>query len=444
MAGIFFLTLSDANAKWLGASYHPLQILFLRALIALPVVTALALWLGGRRVLRTGHLRLHLARGAINVVSACCFYLGLNSLPLAEATAIAFAAPLFVTALSVFVLKERVDSRRWLAVLAGFAGVLIIVRPGTDAFQAATLLPLTTAMLYAVMMTTARGISPSEGMLTTTFYIVAGQFLCSILTLPWVWQAPAIGDLPYFAGVALFSTLGLTLITQAFRIAPASVVAPFDYTGLIWATVLGWVFWREAPDALAYLGAAFIAGSGIYIALREARSKPRRVSAEGALFGGRREVATQRASRGRIASRLARHRRQGRADRFKPGRPRTPARHHGHVQVQRRKPLAQHVRRAGLPLQLLPQFGAARVHALAQQVGGRAFRGPLRRIVAIGEGRIDGRDQPDQQVQEARALGLVGQRRQAGLRRHVVQMQDHGRAFCHDLTVRRHQRRHLA
>ena len=79
LAGIFFLTLSDASAKWLGASYHPLQILFLRALIALPVVTALALWLGGRRVLRTGHLRLHLARGAINVVSACCFYLGLNS-----------------------------------------------------------------------------------------------------------------------------------------------------------------------------------------------------------------------------------------------------------------------------------------------------------------------------------------------------------------------------
>lgn len=252
MAGIFFLTLSDTNAKWLGASYHPLQILFLRALIALPVVTALALWLGGRRVLRTGHLRLHLARGAINVVSACCFYLGLNSLPLAEATAIAFAAPLFVTALSVFVLKERVDSRRWLAVLAGFAGVLIIVRPGTDAFQAATLLPLTTAMLYAVMMTTARGISPSEGMLTTTFYIVAGQFLCSILTLPWVWQAPAIGDLPYFAGVALFSTLGLTLITQAFRIAPASVVAPFDYTGLIWATVLDLYVavmtrWRPGP-----------------------------------------------------------------------------------------------------------------------------------------------------------------------------------------------------
>ncbi len=274
--GIFFLTLSDANAKWLGTSYNPLQILFLRALIALPFVTALAVWLGARRVLRTAHPGLHLTRGAINVVSACCFYLGLRALPLAEATAIAFAAPLFVTALSVLILKERVDGRRWLAVLAGFAGVLIIVRPGTDAFQAATLLPLTTAFLYAVMMITARGISRGEGMLTTTFYIVAGQLVCSAVALPWVWHTPAMVDLPYFAAVALFSTLGLALITQGFRIAPASVVAPFDYTGLIWATLLGWIFWREAPDAYAYLGALFIAGSGVYIAVREARGSHKR------------------------------------------------------------------------------------------------------------------------------------------------------------------------
>jgi len=231
-------------------------------------------------VLRTAHPGLHLTRGAINVVSACCFYLGLRALPLAEATAIAFAAPLFVTALSVLILKERVDGKRWLAVLAGFAGVLIIVRPGTDAFQAATLLPLTTAMLYAVMMITARGISHGEGMLTTTFYIVAGQLVCSAVGLPWVWHTPALADLPYFAAVALFSTLGLALITQGFRIAPASVVAPFDYTGLIWATLLGRIFWREAPDAYAYLGALFIAGSGVYIALREAHgSRKRRAKA---------------------------------------------------------------------------------------------------------------------------------------------------------------------
>ncbi len=277
--GIFFLTLSDASAKWLGATYNPLQILFMRALIALPFVTALALWLGGRRVLRTMHPGLHLMRGAINVISASCFYLGLQALPLAETTAIAFAAPLFVTALSVLILKERVDGKRWLAVLAGFAGVLIVVRPGTQAFQAATLLPLTTALLYAVMMITARGINRAEGMLTITFYIVLGQLVWSSLGLAWVWRAPAAEDLPYFGAVALFSTLGLTLITQGFRIGPASVVAPFDYTGLVWATILGWIFWREAPDAYACLGAVFIAGSGVYIAVREARGKSRRRAA---------------------------------------------------------------------------------------------------------------------------------------------------------------------
>lgn len=277
--GIFFLTLSDANAKWLGATYSPIQILFLRAMIALPFVTALCLILGGRRTLRTTHVGLHLTRGAINVVSASCFYLGLRALPLAEATAIAFAAPLFVTALSVLILKERVDRIGWLSVVAGFVGVLIIVRPGTEAFQAATLLPLTTAALYAVMMITARGISRNEGMLTTTFYIVAGQAICSAVALPWFWTTPQWADLPYFAGVALFSTLGLALITQGFRIAPASVVAPFDYTGLLWATLLGWIFWREAPDAYAYLGALFIAGSGLTIALREARAKRRRRAA---------------------------------------------------------------------------------------------------------------------------------------------------------------------
>ncbi|AHV91435.1 eamA-like transporter family protein [Bordetella holmesii 41130] len=276
VAGIFCLTLSDAQAKWLGASYSPIQILFLRALIAAPVVLVLAACLGGRRSLRTRHPGIHLLRGAINIVSASCFYLGLNYLPLAENTAIAFAAPLFVTALSVFLLKERVDGRRWLAVAAGFAGVLVIVRPGSASFQLAALLPLVTALLYAVMMITARTIGKAEGMLTTMFYIVAGQLVCSAVLIPWFWQAPRMNDLPLFAGVAVFSTLGLTLITQGFRIGPASVVAPFDYTGLLWATLLGWLIWGETPALSATLGAVFIAGSGLYIAWRETGHRRRR------------------------------------------------------------------------------------------------------------------------------------------------------------------------
>ncbi len=209
-AGILFLTCSDALAKWVGQYYGPVQILFLRAAIAFPVVLALVLALGGRRALRTRHVKLHLVRGALNILSAALFYLSLQSLPLAEAVAIAFSAPLFVTALSVLALKERVDGQRWLAVGAGFAGVLVIVRPGAASFQMAALLPLATAALYAVMMLTARGINAAESMLTTMLYIVVGQLVCSAVVVPVFWTPLAWPHLPFFAGIALFSTLGLT------------------------------------------------------------------------------------------------------------------------------------------------------------------------------------------------------------------------------------------
>ncbi|MEI2414598.1 DMT family transporter [Orrella sp. JC864] len=269
MAGIFFLTLSDSLAKWLGQFYAPIQLLFMRGALALPVVTVLVLAWGGRRALRTRYLGTHLLRGAVNVASASCFYLGLTMLPLAETTAIAFAAPLCVTALSVIAFGERVDARAWAAVLIGFVGVLIVVRPGMAGFQPAALLPLATAVGYAVMMVSARRIGPEEGMLTTMFYIALGQVLVSAAAQPWFWQPVQSQHALGIAGIALFSTLGLGLITQGFRIAPASVVAPFDYTGLIWAALIGWLFWDEVPDAWAYTGAALIVGSGLYIAMRQ-------------------------------------------------------------------------------------------------------------------------------------------------------------------------------
>lgn len=276
-AGIFFLTCSDALAKWIGQFYSPVQILFLRAAIALPVVLALVLALGGRRAVRTRHVGVHMVRGAINIISASFFYLGLQALPLAEATAIAFSAPLFVTALSVMVLKESVGARRWIAVAVGFAGVLVIVRPGAASFQTAALLPLATAALYAIMMLTARAIGAAESMLTTMLYIVVGQLVFSALAVPFFWTPLTGSHWPFFMGIALLSTLGLTFITQGFRIGPASVVAPFDYTGLLWASLLGWMVWRESPDLFDTVGAALIVGSGVAIAWHEARrSKKRR------------------------------------------------------------------------------------------------------------------------------------------------------------------------
>jgi drug/metabolite transporter (DMT)-like permease len=273
LAGIFCLAVSDGLAKWLGAFYSPIQLLFLRALIALPLVTALALFLGGRGALRTRHIGVHLLRGALNVVSAACFYLGLTMLPLAENTAVAFCAPLFVTAISVAFLGEKVSTGGWLAIFVGFAGVMVIVRPSPGNMQWAALLPLATALGYAVMMVSAKRIGARESMFTTMFHIVLGQLIFAGLPLVFVWKPIDGAHLPGFIGLAVCSTAGLGLITQAFRIAPASTVAPFDYFGLISAGLLGWFFWDELPSVWFYVGALMIAASGIYVALSNGRRK---------------------------------------------------------------------------------------------------------------------------------------------------------------------------
>lgn len=271
MGGVLCLSVSDALAKWLGSFYPAIQLLFLRGVIALPIVLMLILWKEGKPSLFTHNLGVHSIRGLLNLVSACSFYFGLTLLPLAEATAIAFAAPLFVIALSRPLLNESVETRRWIAALVGFIGVLVVVRPGGATFQVASVLPLCTAIGYALMMITARKIKGEESMLTTMLYIVFFQAVFSVALQPWFWVTPAPEHLLAFLGLSVFSTLGLTLITQGFRIGPVSVVAPFDYAGLFWAGLLGWLFWHELPDTWTYLGAGIIVASGVYICLRETR-----------------------------------------------------------------------------------------------------------------------------------------------------------------------------
>ena len=272
-AGMLCLSVNDALAKWLGAFYSPLQIIFLRSLLGLPLAAAIAFAFHGRGAFATRHPGVHLLRGGLNVFAAFTFFLSLLYLPLAEATAIAFASPIFVTGLSALFLKERVGPRRWAAVLAGFVGVLIIVRPGSQSFQPAALLPLVSALLYAFMMISARRIGASESVWTMMFYVISAPLLFSTALVPFVWRGPAWEHLPWFLAIAVFGMAAITLISQGFRLAPAAVVAPFDYTGLIWAGLFGWAFWREVPDAWTVAGAAVIVASTLYIGYREARVK---------------------------------------------------------------------------------------------------------------------------------------------------------------------------
>ncbi|WP_417685343.1 DMT family transporter [Roseibium sp.] len=267
--GVACLCVNDAIAKTLGDTYSPIQILFLRNLIALPIAALIAYRLGGSEALKTYRPAAHLVRGLIWLLAATLFFTGLTFLDLAEATVLIFAAPLFITALSAFLLKEPVGWRRWSAVIVGFIGVLIVVRPGAGTFQAASLFPLATAVLYALLMISARWVDPRESVWTLMLYLVGAGALLSALVCPFIWVEVQVQDIWLFFAIALFGTAGITLMTQAFRLAPAATIAPLDYSALIWATLLGYLFWNEIPDLATYLGAAIIIASGVFIVMRE-------------------------------------------------------------------------------------------------------------------------------------------------------------------------------
>ncbi len=269
-AGVAFLVCNDAIAKMLTDRYDPVQIIFLRNLIAVPMIVALVLALRGSGELRTRHLGLHALRGVLMLAGAYLYFTSLRFLPLAEATALIFSAPIFITALSVPLLGEAVGWRRWGAVLLGFVGVLVVVQPGAAGFQPAALLPVGAAALYALFMVSARWIGPREGLWTMMLFVTLFPMIYAAPFAMWVWTPVQGQDLSLFLTIAILGSLGITLIGQAFRMAPAAVVAPFDYTALIWAAALGWLIWGDLLSVSTLLGALIIAASGILIVLREA------------------------------------------------------------------------------------------------------------------------------------------------------------------------------
>lgn len=267
--GVACLSTNDALAKFLVAEYSPLQILFLRNIIALPFAILLTLKMDGPGALRSRRPVAHLLRGILWIAATLLFFTSVFYLELAEATALIFVAPLFITAISAAFLREQVGPRRWIAVSVGFVGVLIVIRPGTEAFQPVSLLPVLTAFIYALLMLGARWVDPRESVWTMLLYLTGTSALLSAFIVPFVWQPVRPGDLWFFAAIALFGTAGMTMMTQAFRLVPATIVAPLDYTGLVWATAFGWLIWNEVPDRMAFLGAAVIIASGLYIIWRE-------------------------------------------------------------------------------------------------------------------------------------------------------------------------------
>ncbi|MBX9634637.1 MAG: DMT family transporter [Magnetospirillum sp.] len=260
----------DALVKWLVAVYPVIQIMAFRSGFALVLVLPL-LWRDGVGQLATRRKWAHLLRSLIGLVAIGCFFLALQSLPLAQVTGIFFAAPLMMTALSVPILKEVVGVRRWSAVAVGFLGVLLIVRPDNAVLNVGMAAALAGTVLYAVVMVLIRDMSRTEKTVTIVFWFSFSSTLVSGALAPWHWVAPGLWDFAMLAGVGLLGGAGQLLATQAVRMAPVSVVAPFDYLHLVFATAYGWALWRDWPSLSTLAGSAIIMACGLYVLHREAK-----------------------------------------------------------------------------------------------------------------------------------------------------------------------------
>jgi len=269
LASTIFLGTSDVTAKYLSATLPSIEIAWIRFLVFAVIMTPAMMPASPLYALQTNRLGLHLMRGAALLGSSLFFISGLRFLPIAEASATGFVAPLFVTALSIIFLGEKVGLRRWIATGVGLVGVLIILRPGTGAFHPAAFFPLVSALAWACTLIMTRMMSGTERAITTmTYSSIAGLFILSAL-VPFVWVTPTWHDIAFGILIGVASTAGQWIVVLAFRYADASVLAPFSYTQLLWVSVLGFFIFGEVPDAYTIIGAAFIVASGLYTAHRE-------------------------------------------------------------------------------------------------------------------------------------------------------------------------------
>ena len=272
LCGVFIFSSVDAIAKWLGGvGFHPTQIVMLRYCFGVvPVV--IALWLSRNVVLKARNPLLQVVRGLLMCGALLQFFWGLKYIPLADAMAVAFTAPLFITMLSVPVLRETVGPHRWAAVAVGFLGMLVILRPGFSAFRPEALLIVSSALTFALGVVITRLLTATESNTTiftyTTFIALVAMTPFGVAT----WQAPDLAHWGLFAVIGLFGGLAHYLVIVAYRHAPAAVNSPFEYTGLMWGSILGWAVWRDAPDMWVWVGAATIVAAGIYITYRETKS----------------------------------------------------------------------------------------------------------------------------------------------------------------------------
>ncbi|MDZ4735505.1 MAG: DMT family transporter [Rhodospirillaceae bacterium] len=289
--GVSIFSFQDVAIKWLSAGYTVHEIMFVRSFIALPAIVLIAWMTEGIRALVPRRPLLHLWRSCATFGAYSLYYLGLAALPLADAVTLYFSCPLFITLLAILVLGEPVGWRRFLAILVGFSGVVIMLRPGESIVDVAALLVLASSLSYAVSTIVTRRLGVFTSGVSMAFSanfvnLVASGLIGlafgrgtldtgshpSLSFMLRAWTMPDWGDFGLMTLCGLIAGVGFYCLTQAYRVGRASMVAPFEYVSLPWAALWGWLAWGELPDWATIGGVVLIVGSGLYVLRRERKT----------------------------------------------------------------------------------------------------------------------------------------------------------------------------
>lgn len=272
LLGTALFTFNDALGKWMVASVAVGQLLFIRSATALVVLLPAVHKAGWRKVFVLQQPGQHALRLAFIVAEVFCFYLAVRHLPLADVMAVYQATPLIVTILAIPLLGEAVGWRRGLAVGIGFIGVLLVLQPDGGVFTAPALIALGGSFTYALSMVATRKLRETNSLSLIVYHSIAVGGV-GLLTLPWGWEPVDLPDIGYLALIGVVATAAHMCMNQSLKLAPAAVVVPFTYTSLLWAILLGWLFFADLPTPLMLLGAGIIVASGLFVLHRERQIK---------------------------------------------------------------------------------------------------------------------------------------------------------------------------
>jgi drug/metabolite transporter (DMT)-like permease len=270
LAAMSILPLIDVCAKYLGQQGIPVaQMVWGRFFFGAAFTLPFALKVAGVRAIHPTHPLLQASRAGLLILGTACFFWALNYLPIADTLAIYFVQPILITALSPLVLGERVDLRRWMMVLLGFIGVLIIIRPGFQQLNPGVFFALGAGTMSALYILLTRHLTGSVSPIVTTFQTSLIGAIALSLAMPWVWQSASLNQWLLLGALGFFAILGHYLITKAYNYGEASLLSPLGYTEMVTAVLFGWYFFGDFPDVWTFVGVAILMGCAVYISLRE-------------------------------------------------------------------------------------------------------------------------------------------------------------------------------